>query len=111
MGILDHYPLDSRMRDLGFTDHRESHWHKSWWLGMPDIYLSLTIDKVSLEYDTLVEDIAFGQPYHYGRWQKGRIEADEIADRIDACLAELSRDGIQIDFNHAEYCYQPQEAN
>lgn len=111
MPKLDHYPLDSRMRDLGFTDHREGYWFLSWWLGLPDIYMSLSIDKVALEYSTLVEDIEFGQTYHYGQWLHGKVEADEVAARIDNIIASLAGHGINIDFDHAEYCYQPQEAN
>lgn len=110
MPKLDHYPLDSRMRDLGFTDHRDGHWFQSWYLGMVDIYLDLTIDKVTLEYDTLVEDIAIGQPYHYGRYLYGELASD-MHDRINATIAQLRAQGLNIDFDHAEYCYQPQEVN
>lgn len=110
MPKLDHYPLDSRMRDLGFTDHREGYWWKSWPLSLHDIFFSLTINKVTLEYEHIVIDEAFGQPYHYGRYLTGERLIDLVCE-IEGKLRALEIAGFNIEFNHAEYCYQPQEVN
>lgn len=100
MSKLDAAPVARHMRRLGFTDHREGYWYWSKRVGS-DTSFNLTIDKTTGSYETVVLNEMFGQPEHYGG-MIGPYRAQVIAN-VDVILHELKRDGVSVEFDHAEY--------
>ena len=91
---------DSYMRELGFTDHREGFWYKSWMLDR-DVSLGFTINKATHDWEEDVLNIMFGQPEYYNRrMPKWR---DEMIAKIDAIVKELNDLGFPIHVDHEQY--------
>jgi len=91
---------DSYMRELGFTDHREGFWYKSWMLDR-DVSLNYTINKDTQAWKEDVLNEMFGQPEYYNSMiQKYR---EPIIAKIDAIVKELNDLGFHIEVNHEEY--------
>ena len=91
---------DSYMRELGFTDHREGFWYKSWMLD-GEVSLNYTINKATYAWKEDVLNVMFGQPEYYNmmlpKWR------DEMIAKIDAIVKELNDLGFLIQVNHEEY--------
>ena len=91
---------DSYMRELGFTDHREGFWYKSWGLAR-NVSLTFTINKATQEWEECVINELFGQPEYYNRWMpKWRYE---MIAKIDAIVKELNALGFPIHVDHEQY--------
>lgn len=86
------------MRSLGFTDHVSENWFYSEPVG-PGISLTVTIRKDTGEYNELVFDEAFGQPYYYRMWCSG----PSIENEIDSKLKVLNEAGLDISVDHSLY--------
>lgn len=91
---------EERMRELGFTDHVPEKWRFSRWVG-PEIFFTLSIDKDTGDYSELVEDVTFGQPYHYRTYDVPAARKVEI--NVDNVVEELRGYGFDISVDHNEY--------
>ncbi len=91
---------DDQMRELGFTDHRPTHWYFSRRIGFEDFF-SVTIDKATGEYEELTYDTMFGQPAYYGQMVEPHRSRYRTA--IDRAVAELNAAGLTVAVNHTEY--------
>ena len=89
------------MRELGFTDYRPQHWYLCRRVGGADVTLNITIDKATGDYEGLVMDEAFGQPYYYGRYDNDFAKA--IRPNVDAVLADLQNAGLMVEVDHEAY--------
>ena len=89
-----------QMRHIGFTDRREGYWYLCKRVGS-DTTFNLTINKETGTYETDVMNESFGQPEYYGQ-MRDVYRAQMIAN-IDVILYELERDGVKVEFDHAEY--------
>lgn len=100
MSKLEKVPVARRMRKLGFTDHREGYWYWTKRVGTETSF-NLTINKETGGYETYVLNELFGQPEYYGNMIAPYRE--QIIANVNVILHELRRDGIHIEFDHAEY--------
>lgn len=98
--VIEHLPNARGMRRIGFTDRREGFWYYSKKVGS-DTSFDLTINKDTGEYETLVMNESFGQPEYYGNMRD--VYRAQIIANVDVVLHELRRDGITVQFDHAEY--------
>ena len=91
---------DAKMRELGFTDHREGYWYYNAPLGN-NITFDVTINKVTGEWTEDVLDEDFLQPYHYGRYDNPVVKGVRVA--VDEQVAFLADHGITVAVDHREY--------
>lgn len=67
---------------------------------LQEIFFTVQLDEEGRLIDTLTYDAYSGQPYHYGRFQT----AKECVDKIDAILDKFKKAGLEVEYNHEEYC-------
>ena len=65
-----------------------------------DIFFTVQLDEEGKLLDTLTYDTYTGQPYHYGHSQT----AKECVDKIDAILDKFKNAGLEVEYDHEEYC-------
>ena len=91
---------ESLMRQLGFTDHKEGFWYKSWMLDR-EVSLNYTINKATYAWEEDVLNVMFGQPEYYNlmipKYRK------RIIRKIDKIVKELNDLGFTIKVDHEEY--------
>lgn len=96
---------DATMREIGFTDHRPTHWYYSARVGH-EIFFSVTIPKDGGRLRIDVLDEAFGQPYDYqnilSRHPKLQF-ALEVKENVEREMKKLSKAGIIQGFKPGMY--------
>lgn len=91
---------EEKMRELGFTDHREGWWYNCYRID-EDVTLNLSMNKDTGEWEEYVLNEMFGQPEYYGRMQPKYRKP--IIERIDAIIAELKEAGLPFEVDHSLY--------
>lgn len=102
-------PSKKKLREFGFTDHREGYWYYSARLGTAES-LNVTIPKKKLRkvlgdpvysYNELVMDEFFGQPAYFGQMKEEFRTA--IANELNLVLESLQELGLQIAVDPRNY--------
>lgn len=96
---------ETKMRELGFTDHSKNNWYHCFRVG-EGITLNVTIPKDGsrLRIDVLDED--FGQPYDYQRIleRNPNLEfAQKIKAQVEFQLELFSKAGVITGFTRGMY--------
>jgi hypothetical protein len=96
---------ETKMRELGFTDHSQDSWYHCSRVG-DGITLNVTIPKNGsrLRIDVLDED--FGQPYDYQRILKNNPNlefAQRVKSQVEFSLELLSNAGVITGFTRGMY--------
>lgn len=91
---------EEKMRELGFTDHREGWWYACFRLA-DRVTLNLSVEKATGAWteDVLNED--FGQPEYYGLATPEF--RDEIISKIDEIISNLGYKGLLFKVDHRQY--------
>lgn len=96
---------ETKMRELGFTDHSKENWYHCSRVG-EGITLNVTIPKNGsrLRIDVLDED--FGQPYDYQRILKSHPNlefAQRVKSRVEFQLELFSKAGVITGYTRGMY--------
>jgi hypothetical protein len=96
---------ETRMREIGFTDHLETTWYYCVRVGSGTSFnVSIPKDGGRLRIDVLDED--FGQPYDYQRILKSHPNlafAQEVKARVESQMATLSEAGVITGYTRGMY--------
>lgn len=103
-----HLLSDSKMRELGFTDHIEDHWYLCKRVSKrPDITFNITIPKDnpdSFKIDVL--DEAFLQPYDYQYFMEIGKKSDQILEvynNVNGLMLWLQDKGVISGYKIGDY--------
>ncbi|MFE6967143.1 hypothetical protein ACFVAJ_18665 [Agromyces sp. NPDC057679] len=91
---------EDRMRELGFTDHRETHWYLCRRVGDATT-LNVSISKANGSWTEDVLDEYFGQPAYYGRMRSPYRE--QVIAKVNAEIELLRDAGLDVRIDHRLY--------